>query len=157
MTRLESIRADFLDRMSLIAAADGMPPISGRMFALLVFDGGPISFGDLAERLNVSRGSVSNSVRFLESRGVLRRFTRPGERGEYFDLAEDPYSGLMERIARRARDAETEISITLEQLGKTLDDRYARLSELSLFYGAVYDSAAATLTRLTGENDDRTP
>jgi len=70
---------------------------SDRRGVLLIFDGGQISFGDLAEILQISRGSVSSSSRMLEEFGLIRRTTKPGERQDFFELEDSPYVNLLDR------------------------------------------------------------
>src|SRR6056300_574061 len=88
---INAIRSDFIEKTGLITQAEGLPRIAGRVFGMLIFDGDMVSFGDLAKRLQVSRASISTSIRILEERGLVKRMTRPGERQDYFQLASNPY------------------------------------------------------------------
>ncbi|MDG1067192.1 MAG: MarR family transcriptional regulator [Sulfitobacter sp.] len=76
----DAVRADFIEKSGLISQAEGLPRIAGRVFGMLIFDGDMISFGELATRLQVSRASISTSIRILEERGLVKRMTKAGER-----------------------------------------------------------------------------
>ena len=62
----EQVRSDFIEKVGVIVQSEGFPRIAGRVLATLVYDGERVSFGALADRLEVSRGSISSSVRLLE-------------------------------------------------------------------------------------------
>lgn len=133
--------------------AEGMTPICGRMFASLIFDGGPVSFSDMADRLNVSRGSVSTSARVLEQRGLLRRFKQGGRRGDFFDLPDDPYPGLIGGIYARTLAAQDHIEATLDSLSTHEDDRTARLRDLLRFYKVLQGAMQSALTQINGDRE----
>lgn len=152
MSDIDDIRAGFLDRSAAMAQAEGLPPICGRIFGLLVFDGGPISFADLAAGADVSRASISTGTRILEERGLIRRFRLAGQRGDMFDMTHPPYRGLLAGLIRRARQAEGEISATIRALPADEHARRARLEQFHAFHGVVQNCAAAALEHLTGDS-----
>src|SRR5699024_8299012 len=49
----------------------------------------------------ISRGSVSTNTRLLESRGVIRRVSRLGERKDLFEVPDDLAGRLLEQSLRR--------------------------------------------------------
>ena len=134
-------RERFIERMGMLSQADGMPRIAGRLLALLVLDGGPLAFGELAERLSVSRGSVSSNMRLLEGMGVAERVARPGERGDSFQLAPDPYVRLLSGVVQRAQRGREVAIQTRDALGVEGADpaTLARLDELARFHAALVD------------------
>ena len=68
----------FVEEVGLLWERDGLPRISGKIVALLIVEDREFDLEELADRLQVSRGSVSTNTRLLESHGVLRRTSRPG-------------------------------------------------------------------------------
>jgi DNA-binding transcriptional regulator GbsR (MarR family) len=94
----ENAAAEFVERMGLAAEAEGLPPIAARLFAFMLIDGGPCTADEIAEKLQVSRGSVSTNTRLLEERGAIERFTRPGERLHYFRISDDPFGKKFEQL-----------------------------------------------------------
>ena len=138
----DAARERFVERIGLLAQGDGMPRIAGRLMALMVLEGGPLSFGELAERLRISRGSVSSNARLLEGMGIIERVTRPGERGDFFQMAPDPYARLLDGVAQRARRGREAALETRDALQAEGADRATRdrLDALARFYGAVSDA-----------------
>lgn len=137
---IAAIREEFIERIGVIAQNEGLPRIAGRVLATLVYDGDRVSFGALAERLDVSRGSISSSVRLLEDRQVIKRVAKAGDRQDYFEVAEDAFMTLIETSALRARRAYKEIAGTLAKLPLSEAGPHARLKGYADFYDVI-DSA----------------
>ncbi|MGJ8670937.1 MAG: GbsR/MarR family transcriptional regulator [Oceanococcus sp.] len=137
MNTLDPAAADFIERMGLSLEGDGLPRIAGRMWGFFIINGGPCSFADLAQRLQVSRGSVSTNARLLRSLGILQRVARPGDRQDYYQLAENPYesllSGYIERVNGTCANAET----ALKQLPPSYKQAKQRLRDMHDFYSTV--------------------
>lgn len=122
----------FTERISIVAQADGIPRIAGRLIGLMVLEAGPFSFSDLATRLEVSRASISTNTRLLENMGVIERIGKPGDRQDYFQLAKDPYAKLLHGLVFRMNKAEQLVGATQNDLPK--GDHQKRLKELRAFY-----------------------
>lgn len=87
----------------MIAEAEGVPRIAGRIVGLLLIRQEPLCFDELVAQLQVSRGSVSTNTRLLESRGAIRRVGRLGERKDLFEAGPDFLERLYERRIQRER------------------------------------------------------
>lgn len=144
---------NFIERIGLSAEEDGLPRIAGRMMAFFVVHGGPISFADLAEQLQVSRGSVSTNTRILISIGVIDRVSRPGQRGDYFQLAERPYAKMMAGYLERTRRMKALVAETQQQLdSKERAGAKRRLREMLRFYDVATRHFSSLLAEL-GRDD----
>lgn len=129
--------ADFIDRMGVIAQADGLPRIAGRLMGFFVIHGGPVSFSELGERLQISRASVSNNTRLLEGLGVIERTGKPGDRQDYFRLAEAPYRRLLEGVVERMARASAAAEKAARDVPADWEGARRRLDELSDFYASA--------------------
>lgn len=134
MADTDKIREEFIEKVGQIAQGEGLPKIAGRVFGLLMFDGSPVSFSNLAKELQVSRGSISSSVRLLEDRGVIKRIGVPGERQDFFQMADQPFTGLLEGALKRIKRAEQEIEASLSDLPEEAEATRNRLKSYSAFY-----------------------
>lgn len=143
----DQVISDFVERMGLIVQADGMPRIAGRIMGLLVMQGGPFSFAELAERLRVSRASISTNTRLLEDLGVIERTTVPGERQDFFKLRPQPYARMLRGYVERMRRARDVVDETRDALPRARDDARARLDELDMFYEALIESFISVIER----------
>ena len=144
----EAVRSDFIEKSGLISQAEGLPRIAGRVFGLLIFDGEMVSFGALATRLQVSRASISSSIRLLEERGLIKRMTKPGERQDFFQLAPNPYATMLEGIQKRTQSTRDDIADTIASLPSDAD-AVERLKEYADFYASLDSAVAVALQELT--------
>ena len=131
----DAIRSDFIEKTGLITQADGLPRIAGRVFGMLMFDGQMVSFGDLATLLQVSRASISTSIRILEERGLVKRMTKPGERQDFFQIAPNPYGTMFESMQKRTRATRDDIAQTINNLPADAD-AVGRLTAYANFYAS---------------------
>ncbi|KAF0675249.1 GbsR/MarR family transcriptional regulator [Profundibacterium mesophilum] len=145
---LDTARDRFMERIGIVAQAEGMTRIAGRAFALLIFDGEEIAFGALAERLQVSRASVSTNMRLLEERGLVLRLAKTGARQDYFRLADDAFGRMLKVVRERSAQAHAEIDATLHELPREAHDVRARVEAYSQFYTAVDEGLGFAISKI---------
>lgn len=84
---------EWVERVAMYLARDGVPPIAGRVLGwLMVCDPAEQSAAQIAEAVGASRASLTSSLRLLSSMGFLTWRTRPGERTVYYRLADDAWA-----------------------------------------------------------------
>ncbi|HKP06440.1 MAG TPA: helix-turn-helix domain-containing protein [Microbacterium sp.] len=84
------------EQAAAMLTAVGMPRMPARVMMALA--GSPdegYTAADLADRLGVSAAAVSGAVRYLVSMRLIHRLSRPGDRRDRYDLAEDSWSGMI--------------------------------------------------------------
>jgi DNA-binding transcriptional regulator GbsR (MarR family) len=141
----------FIEQMGLVAEAEGLSRIAGRIMGVMVLESGPLSFSEIAERLDVSRASVSTNTRFLERIGVIDRLTVKGSRQDHFRLARSPYARLLEGSVARMKKAESVAANAKNALSPEDNERRQRLDEL----GAFYATLAQTFEELVARFDQQ--
>ncbi|MER0239727.1 MarR family transcriptional regulator [Fulvimarina sp. MAC8] len=139
----------FIERMGEHMEMEGMPRIAGRLFGLLLVDPGPVSFSNLAERLGVSRGSVSTNARLLEGKGLIERVSVEGERQDFFRLADRPFVNMIHGIAARMRETMTLIDEGCRDCGGPA------INDGVLATRDFFAEAAANLEELAGRLAER--
>ena len=152
---IDTVRADFIEKTGLVTQAEGLPRIAGRVFGMLIYDGDVVSFGALATKLQVSRASISTSIRILEERGLVKRVTKPGERQDYFRLAPNPYATMLEGIQKRNRSIQSDIEQTINSLPDDAD-ALGRLTVYANFYASLDDAVAVALSQLDASTTQMT-
>ncbi|GLQ25553.1 GbsR/MarR family transcriptional regulator [Sulfitobacter pacificus] len=145
-----SVRSDFIEKTGLISQAEGLPRIAGRIFGMLMFDGEMVSFTEIATRLQVSRASISTSIRILEERGLVKRMAKPGERQDFFQLAENPYATMLTGIQKRTQATRDEIAQTIKNLPPAAD-AVNRLAAYADFYASLDAAVAVALDEVTAK------
>jgi DNA-binding transcriptional regulator GbsR (MarR family) len=138
---LGAAKARFVEQYGLLSEREGLSRIAGRIFALMLVDPGPLSFSQLAERLEVSRASISTNTHLLEGFGIIERVTKPGDRQDYFQLLPDTWLGVLKRhIANHARRRQI-IEELLENEDALPPDGAERVRKLMRFTNAAIESA----------------
>lgn len=98
----------FIERMGLNFSDEGVPRIAGKLLALLLLSTTPRSLDDLARSLQVSKASISTNARLLQQWGAIDRVSLPGDRRDYYQIAEDGITRLLRiQIDRIRRMQET--------------------------------------------------
>jgi DNA-binding transcriptional regulator GbsR (MarR family) len=110
----------FVERWSRLLAAEGLPPVAGRLWAwLLVCEPREQTVDDIAQAIGASRGAISGAVRWLEPSGLIHRTRRPGDRRDYWSVSDDSAIRAIENRQRALRPSLD----TLESAMVALSDR----------------------------------
>ncbi len=91
----------FVGEMGLTFEADGFTRIGGRLFGHLLLAERPLSLDEIAGQLQVSKASVSTDARRLLEKGVVHRSGKPGDRRDYWEIAPDFFSSIMQHRVER--------------------------------------------------------
>ena len=138
----------FIEAMARVLAA-GMPPMAGRICAYLAICEPPErTAAEIAERLHASRGSVSSMAQLLESIGLIRRGTKPGDRREYFSIPPDAARTLIDKNAEQMRSARQVLDAGLALMADRSPDSRARLRDLRDVYAFFEREWPALLDKL---------
>jgi len=84
MNGVDALQAEVIAVFEDAARMLGLPKSLGGIYGLLFISKEPLSLDDVVARLNVSKGSASQGLRFLRNLGAVRPVPRDGERREYF-------------------------------------------------------------------------
>lgn len=134
----------FVEEVGLLWERDGLPRTAGKILALLIVEDREFDLEELADRLQVSRGSVSTNTRLLESHGVLRRTSRPGDRRTYYQ-ATNEYGRRFELALERLGHQVALIEQTRDALPPDMQRGRERLAEMQGFFEFVIPRARAVL------------
>ncbi len=117
-SRLIEAQRRFVHAWGQMGSTWGISRTMAEVHALLYILGEPLCADEVMERLDISRGNASMSLRALVDWGVVRREHRPGERREYFSAEGDVWSMLQAILRERIR---REIHPALAALCETRD------------------------------------
>lgn len=130
----------FIEQMGLHTQGDGAPRIAGRIVGYFIVHGGPVSFAQLAQELQVSRASVSTNARTLANFGMIEKVTRPGDRQDYYQLAASPYLRMIEAYLLRMRAMQTLLQQADDTIPSDMHATHSRLAQMRHFYEAAVQS-----------------
>ena len=111
----------FIRRWGEMGATWGINRTMAEIHALLYITGQPLCTDDVMERLYISRGNASMSLRALCDWGIIRRSHRLGERREYFESLGDVWEIFSLIAAERKRREMDPVLETIKQAQRMLE------------------------------------
>jgi len=137
MKELNADTQAFVEQMGLMMDHAGGARTLGRLFGLLLAAQQPLSLGDMATFLQVSKASISTNARRCQQVGLVHRVSKPGDRRDYYEISPGSFSRMLD-----SRVAGVLEMVRLAQLGLTAIEAdnqpaRARLEEMRDFYSFV--------------------
>jgi DNA-binding transcriptional regulator GbsR (MarR family) len=111
----------FIRRWGEMGQTWGINRTMAEIFALLYISGQPQCTDDVMERLHISRGNASMSLRALCDWGIIRRVHKLGERREYFESLSDIWEMFSIIAAERKRREMDPVLQTIKQCQRMID------------------------------------
>jgi DNA-binding transcriptional regulator GbsR (MarR family) len=112
----------FIRRWGEMGQTWGINRTMAEIHALLYIVAQPSCTDDVMERLNISRGNASMSLRSLCDWGIIRRLHKRGERREYFESLSDVWEIFSIIAAERKRREMDPVLETIKQCQRMLDE-----------------------------------
>jgi len=112
----------FIRRWGEMGQTWGINRTMAEIHALLYITAQPQCTDDVMERLNISRGNASMSLRALCDWGIIRRLHKRGERREFFESVGDVWEMFSIIAAERKRREMDPVLETIKQCQKMLDE-----------------------------------
>ncbi|SEP38497.1 GbsR/MarR family transcriptional regulator [Amycolatopsis saalfeldensis] len=90
---------DWVEQVSaFFARQEGLPPITGRILGwLMICEPAGQSAADIAAGIKASRASMTTNIRSLTATGLVRRYTRAGDRTAYYQLDDQAWETAIRR------------------------------------------------------------
>src|SRR2546423_12955408 len=120
--KLRTAQDLFIRRWGEMGQTWGINRTMAEIHAFLYITGLPQCTDDVMERLNISRGNASMSLRALCDWGIIRRLHKRGERREYFESLSDVWEMFSIIAAERKRREMDPVLETIKQCQKMLDE-----------------------------------
>jgi DNA-binding transcriptional regulator GbsR (MarR family) len=116
-------REKLVESMGRLAETAGFNRMIGQIYALLYLSSAPLSLGEIAEKLGVSKGSVSLNTRNMERMGMLRRYNHPADRRDFYEADTDFWKVvrgiLRDREKKLIGDFKGMLSTSLHDINKS--------------------------------------
>src|SRR3954465_12335470 len=141
--KLRTAQDLFIRRWGEMGQTWGINRTMAEIHALCYIVGHPQCTDDVMERLHISRGNASMSLRALCDWGIIRRLHKRGERREYFESLGDVWEMFSLIAAERKR---REMDPVLE----TIKQCQVLLEEQTLGKAAKQEDVRVTRERLAG-------
>jgi DNA-binding transcriptional regulator GbsR (MarR family) len=134
MAKLDKDSQEFVESMGLVFQADGLPRIAGRILGFLTIRDDAHSLQELADQLEVSRGSVSTNTRLLEQFGMIERIAKSGDRQGFYRLAAEAFPNVLSGAIQRMTKARQIIQKAVDRIPKKSAGARKNLADMSRFY-----------------------
>ncbi|MBI5808574.1 MAG: MarR family transcriptional regulator [Ignavibacteriales bacterium] len=134
----EKIKNEIIKNFGVAYKAFGLSKLMGHIVALLIYSQEPISLEDIAKNLHRSKGPVSQILRRLRDRGLIRRVWQPTSRKDFYEIQpevfEIAYRNNLELIRSNNRLAKQLKNTVEKEKSADYEILKLRLSEMEKFY-----------------------
>jgi DNA-binding transcriptional regulator GbsR (MarR family) len=134
----------WVERIAMHLAVDGMPPIAGRILGwLMICDPAEQSAEDIAEAIGASRASLTTNLRILAVMGLVSRQPRPGSRTVFYAVDDTAWEGVVRRqvASLRTFDAIVDEGLELVGRGTARSQRMRSAHEVFAWMTKVFENA----------------
>lgn len=134
----EKIKKEIIKNFGYAYRAFGLSKLMGHVIALLIFSHEPLSLDDICKNLGRSKGPVSQIMRRLRDRNLIRRVWHENSRKDYYEIQpeifENAFRNNFELIKANTRLAKQLKSLVTKEKNANLDTLKNRLTEMHRFY-----------------------
>lgn len=143
MSSEEKIKKEIIKNFGHAYRAFGLSKLMGHVIALLIFSHEPLSLDDICKNLGRSKGPVSQIMRRLRDRNLIRRVWHENSRKDYYEIQpeifENAFRNNFELIKANTRLAKQLKSTVGKENNNNLDKLELRLEEMHRFYELMED------------------
>lgn len=140
----EKVKREIIQSFGEAYKAFGLSKLMGHIVALMIFSPHPLSLDDICKQLKRSKGPVSQIIRRLRDRNLIRKIWVPGSRKDYYeghpDIFENAFRNNFELIKKNKKLA-TELK---QKANKSNSDSIGvilkRLDEMEEFYSLMVET-----------------
>lgn len=138
MTSEEKVRHDVIKNFGVAYRAFGLSKLMGHIVALLICSMEPVSLESIAKSLNRSKGPISQILRRLRDKNLVRRVWQPTSRKDFYEIQpevfEIAYRNNLELVRSNTRLAKQLQQMVGKVKDANLDQLKFRLIEMEKFY-----------------------
>uniref|UniRef100_A0A7V2ZHT0 HTH-type transcriptional regulator n=1 Tax=Ignavibacterium album TaxID=591197 RepID=A0A7V2ZHT0_9BACT len=151
MSTEEKIKRELIQRFGDAYKAFGLNKLMGHIIALLLFSPEPLSLDEITKQLGRSKGPISQIVRRLRDRRLIRKAWMPeNNRKDYYEIEpevfEHAFRNNLELIKNNKRIA-TQLKEKIKSANKpSLETINIRMKEMELFYTMMEEHYNAFLS-----------
>lgn len=114
---LEAVSTSTIEGLGRLAQFFGFNKVMGQLYGVLLLSPKPLSLDELAERLDISKGSVSLNMQALERWGTVKEVWVRGDRRKYYEAETDLWKIIATVLEGRER---REVELALRVIGESI-------------------------------------
>lgn len=147
----DRIKREIIQSFGEAYKAFGLSKLMGHIVALMIFSPHPLSLDDICKQLKRSKGPVSQIVRRLRDKNLIRKVWVPGSRKDYYeahpDIYENAFRNNFELIKKNKKISTDLIQKANKSNHKSIELILKRLHEMEEFYMLMVDNFQLFLDR----------
>jgi DNA-binding transcriptional regulator GbsR (MarR family) len=132
-SRLEPVEVEVIHLFVQFAGALGQPRSVAEIYGLLFVSEKPLAMDTLIERLNLSKGSASQGLKYLQDLGAVRTVYVAGDRRTHYEAVAElrKLAGrfLRQQVLTHFEDSETRLDRIAAQTRKLSDEQQKHIAE----------------------------
>jgi DNA-binding transcriptional regulator GbsR (MarR family) len=125
---LDAVTDSTVAGLGRLARFFGFSDVMGRLYGTVLLSPEPMSLDDLANSLEISKGSVSMNMRALERWGMAKEVWMRGERKKYYAAESDLWQVIRNVLGSRES---REVQLALNVLGESIEKLKTAENELT--------------------------
>jgi DNA-binding transcriptional regulator GbsR (MarR family) len=142
MANEDKIKKEIIQRFGEAYKAFGLNKLMGHIVALLIYSPEPMSLDEISLQLDRSKGPVSQIVRRLRDRKLIRKVWAPeNNRKDYYEIEpeifENAFRNNLELIKNNTRIAKYLRQRVIDLDKEGTDILHSRIDEMELFYSLM--------------------
>lgn len=135
MEDFKTKKLEFIAHWGVLGSSWGINRTMAQIHALLIISIEPMTYEEIMEELQISRGNANSNLRELMSWGLIQKIIYPGDRKEYFEAYKDVWKMFTTVAKERKR---REIEPALEVLTKFSNENVqSKSEEEKAFYNQI--------------------
>ncbi len=135
---LDAVNDSTVAGLGRLARFFGFSDVMGRLYGTLLLSPEPMSLDDLANSLEISKGSVSMNMRAIERWGMAKEVWMRGERKKYYAAESDMWQVMRNVLgSRESREVQLALNVlgqSIEKLKTAEDELTAEEKDLARYY-----------------------
>jgi len=139
--------SQFVEQVGAFFEGQGLSRTAGRLLALLLVRPNALSLDEMADLVQMSKGSISLNIRMLEGSGLAERVRVAGDRRDYYRVAPDAWTRVIALSIEQAKAMLQLARRGLSALEKDNAEARQRLLELEEFYLFMVGEITGVLKR----------
>jgi len=138
MSAHNRIKLEIIQNFGYAYKAFGLSKIMGHVIALLIFSQEPLSLDEICEELHRSKGPISQMMKRLRDKNLIRRVWQPAGRKDYYEIQpeifENSFRNNFELVKSNTRLATSLKDSVKKEKTKSFNKLTERLTEMETFY-----------------------
>lgn len=138
MTSEDKVKHTVIKNFGVAYRTFGLSKLMGHIIALLIYSPEPVSLEEIAKSLHRSKGPVSQILRRLRDKDLVRRVWQPTSRKDFYEISPDifetAFRNNLELIRSNTRLARQLKGIAAKEKSPKLENLKIRMNEMEHFY-----------------------